>query len=105
MLSTAAQLYEDARDNYKILHTLERHFSAIAHAALPEIPGMLAPMFGALRLVWAISTHYCDDMHMCGLLQRIAHSVCDRAQHSIAVQAQAPAHLLLQKSCIHPDVL
>jgi len=88
------QLYEDSRDNYKILRTLERHFSAIACSPVPAIPQMLLPMFNALRLVWAISTHYSDDSHMSALLQRIAHAVCDRAQQSISVQAslEAPAH-------------
>ena len=95
----AAQLYEDARDNYKILRTLERHFSAIAGSPVPGIPQMLLPMFNALRLVWAISTHYSDDTHMCALLQRIANAVCDRAQQNIVIQArpqspELPAELL-----------
>ena len=82
------QLYEDARDNYKILRTLERHFGAIAGSPVPGIPQMLLPMFNALRLVWAISTHYSDDTHMCALLQRIAHSLCDRAQHTVRIQVR-----------------
>ena len=88
------QLYEDSRDNYKILHTLERHFGAIAGSPVPRIPQMLLPMFNALRLVWAISTHYSDDTHMCALLQRIAHALCERAQHSVMVQARPPKFAL-----------
>ena len=84
---SGVQLYEDSRDNYKILRTLERHFGAIAGSPVPGIPQMLLPMFNALRLVWAISTHYSDDTHMCALLQRIAHALCDRAQHSVVIQA------------------
>ena len=82
------QLYEDSRDNYKILRTLERHFGAIAGSPVAGIPQMLLPMFNALRLVWAISTHYSDDTHMCALLQRIAHALCDRAQHIVVIQAR-----------------
>ena len=81
------QLFEDSRDNYKILRTLERHFGAIAGSPVPGIPQMLLPMFNALRLVWAISTHYSDDTHMCALLQRIAYALCNRAQHSVVIQA------------------
>ena len=59
----------------------------VAGSPVPGIPQMLLPMFNALRLVWAISTHYSDDTHMCALLQRIAHALCDRAQHSVVIQA------------------
>ena len=96
----SVQLYEAARDNYKILRTLERHFAALAGSPVPDLPGMLPPMFAGLRLVWAISGHYSDDGRMCGLLQRIAHALCNRAQNSVALQAchtpclpsAAPAH-------------
>ena len=84
---SGVQLYEDSRDNYKILRTLERHFGAIAGSPVPGIPQMLLPMFNALRLVWAISTHYSDDTHMCALLQRMAYALCGRAQHSVVIQA------------------
>ena len=49
----------------------------------------MLPMLNALRLVWAISAHYSDDTRMAALLQRIAHSVCDRAQHSVSTQARS----------------
>ena len=87
MLRDLAQLYEDSRDNYKILRTLERHFTAIASSPIPDLPQIMLPMLNALRLVWAISAHYSDDTRMAALLQRIAHSVCDCAQHSVSTQA------------------
>ena len=49
----------------------------------------MLPMLNALRLVWAISAHYSDDTRMAALLQRIAHSICDRAQHSVSTQARS----------------
>ena len=63
----------------------------------------MLPMLNALRLVWAISAHYSDDTRMAALLQRIAHSVCDRAQHSVSTQARSclgiPPFLPLNSTC------
>ena len=84
-----AQLYEDSRDNYKILRTLERHFTAIVSSPVPDLRQIMLPMLNALRLVWATSAHYSDDTRMCALLQRVAHSICDRAQQSISTQARS----------------
>ena len=77
---------EEARDNYKFLRTVERHFRAIATGAVSEIAGVLTPMFTALRLVWAISTYYSDDTHMGLLMQRIAHDIAERVERSISIQ-------------------
>ena len=67
----------------------------------------MLPMLSALRLVWAISAHYSDDTRMAALLQRIAHSVCDRAQHSISTQARSWSWSILSLSCLllwlHPQ--
>lgn len=80
------QVTEEARDNYKFLRTVERHFRTIATGEIHEIAGVLIPMFNALRLVWAISTYYSDDTRMGLLLQRIAHDIADRAETSIHMQ-------------------
>ena len=49
----------------------------------------MQPMLSALRLVWAISAHYSDDTRMAALLQRVAHSICYRAQHSVSTQVRS----------------
>ncbi|KAK9868729.1 hypothetical protein WJX84_008574 [Apatococcus fuscideae] len=63
---------EEAGDNLKFLSTLERHFKAIEFGPLDGVADVLPPLMGALRLVWVISRHYSQDVHMASLMQRIA---------------------------------
>jgi dynein heavy chain len=77
---------EEGRDNHRFLQTLERHFRTVAAGPLPEVAAALGPLLGGLRLVWAISRYYSDDMRMGALMQRIAHDVAERAERSIDVQ-------------------
>ena len=84
------QLTEEARDNARCLRTAERHFQAVAVGPVGGIAGALAPLLAALRLVWAISTHYSDDGRMTGLMQRLAAQVAERAEASIPLRVWGP---------------
>lgn len=80
------QLTEEARDNAKFLRTAERHFHAVASGPVSGIAAALAPLLAALRLVWAISSYYSDDVRMSLLMQRVATHVAERAEASIPLK-------------------
>ncbi|PRW56454.1 flagellar inner arm dynein 1 heavy chain alpha [Chlorella sorokiniana] len=74
-LTELTRLALEARDNARILATMERHLRVLEAGSMQAAADALAPMLNALRMIWVISRHYSDDVHMSGLLERIAGSI------------------------------
>ncbi len=70
--------YVEAKDNVKVLTTLERHFKNISSGNLTAILDTLPSMMNALRMVWVISRHYNTDDQMLPLMRRIASEIADK---------------------------
>ncbi|KAI7844971.1 hypothetical protein COHA_001338 [Chlorella ohadii] len=110
-LAELTRLALEARDNARFLATLERHLRALEGGSLQSVADALAPLLNALRMIWVISRHYSDDVHMSGLLERIAGSIqarrapCGRRRLDRALDihalfaAPAPDSLVLVRTC------
>ena len=75
------QATEEAKDNVKFLHTLERHLRTVSEPpeadleAFQSIQDTLLPLMESLRLIWVLSTYYSQDDTMGSLLQQIGSQI------------------------------
>ncbi|XP_073386148.1 dynein-1-alpha heavy chain, flagellar inner arm I1 complex isoform X3 [Physcomitrium patens] len=77
------KVFLEAKDNVKILTTLERHFKRLRDGNLSGILETISPMINALRMVWVISRHYSEDVNMGSLFEHIAHQIAEKVSDEV----------------------
>lgn len=79
--------YIEARDNVKLLSTLERHFKSLATGSLTTILDTIPSLMNGLRQVWLMSRHYNTDDQMLPLMKRIVNELVDKVALEVNVKA------------------
>jgi len=80
LLSSA---YIEARENVKILSTLERHFKNLSAGSVQTVLDTIPSMMNGLRLVWIISRHYNTDDQMLPLMKRIVNELVEKVSSEV----------------------
>jgi dynein heavy chain len=85
-LSELNKFYVEAKDNFKFLSTLERHFKNLLTGTLSSVQDSLTPLMNAIRMVWIISRHYNRDERMVPLMTRIAWEIVNKVSKIVNIK-------------------